>query len=156
MKKYFIVLAGLFLLIFSLTAFNFPDNYLRYKNEIEIAGQRIKVILAQTPETRAQGLSGRSYLREDEGMLFVFSAQGGSASGGDRTPRFWMKDMLFPIDIIWIDENLKVIYIKKDARPESFPETFGPDAEALYVLEVAAGFSEKHNLQVGDRVELIY
>ena len=123
---------------------------------LKIAGKIIMLDVADNDILRSRGLSGRVGLQEDQGMLFVFSAQGGSASGGDRTHRFWMKDMLFPIDIIWLDENLKVIYIKKDARPESYPESFGPDAEALYVLEVTAGFSEKHNLQVGDRVEFLY
>ncbi len=67
---------------------------------------------------------------------------------------FWMKDMLFPIDMIWISEDGKVVYIERDARPESYPNSFIPDAPAKYVLEVNAGFSEKNNLKVGDKVEI--
>jgi len=62
--------------------------------------------------------------------------------------------MNFPIDMIWIGEDMKVIYIKKNAEPESYPETFGPDANAKYVLEILAGFSDQNNLQVGDSAQL--
>lgn len=116
---------------------------------VKIAGQKIKVDLALTPAQQNQGLSGRSALLENEGMLFVFDTPGKYS--------FWMKDMNFPIDMIWIQgENtadLKIVYIKKNARPELYPETYGPDREANYVLEVVSGFAEKNNLQVGDSVE---
>jgi len=136
--------------------------------QVKISGQSIKVELALTPLQQERGLSGRSAIAPDEGMLFVFS-------GGAR--RFWMKDMNFPIDIIWIGEDLRVIYIKKDARPaspelqrgepesysprfgEAGPETYGPDpslGDAKYVLEVVSGFSEKYNLKEGDKVEFLY
>ena len=121
-----------------------PEN-IKY---VKIAGQNIKIELALTEETQAQGLSGRLLLKEDEGMLFVFERPGNYS--------FWMKDMNFPIDIIWLDEYKKVIYIKKDARPELFPESYGPETNSKYVLEVVSGFSEKNNLQVGDRVEFEY
>ena len=65
-----------------------------------------------------QGLSGKSQLAQDQGMLFVFAQPG--------KYYFWMKGMNFSIDIIWIGEDMKVIYIKKDARPELYPETYGP------------------------------
>ena len=67
-----------------------------------------------------------------------------------------MKGMNFPIDIVWITEDMKVIYIKKDAWPESYPETFGPDINAKYILEINAGFSDKNNLKEGDRVLFVY
>jgi len=111
---------------------------------VKIAGQSVKVDLARTPAEQEQGLSGRSGLKENEGMLFIFDKAGKYA--------FWMKDMKFPIDMIWIGDDLKVIYIKKDAKPELFPGTYGPDAPALYVLEMPAGFSDKNNLKVGDKV----
>ncbi|MBI3306134.1 DUF192 domain-containing protein [Candidatus Nomurabacteria bacterium] len=121
---------------------------------VKIAGQNIKVEIADTPDKQAQGLSARQGLSEDEGMLFVFE----NAS----VYPFWMKDMKFAIDIIWLNEDKEVIYIKKDARPELFPETYGlknEQGESLltkYVLEVVSGFSEKNNLKVGDRAEFSY
>ncbi|MEI7709146.1 MAG: DUF192 domain-containing protein [bacterium] len=111
---------------------------------VNIAGQNIKVDLALTPAEQEQGLSGRKGLKENEGMLFVFQKVGNYP--------FWMKDMNFAIDMIWISEDMKVVYIKKDATPASYPTTFGPNQDAKYVLEVVAGFADKNNLKVGDRV----
>ena len=114
---------------------------------VKIAGVTLKVDLALTSEAQEQGLSGRSGLKEDEAMLFVFDHI-------DKYP-FWMKDMNFPIDIIWVGEDLRVVYIKKSALPESYPETFTPNQNAKYVLEVMSSFSEKNNLKVGDKVEFL-
>ena len=121
-----------------------PPSEIHY---VKIAGVTLKVDLALTPETQEQGLSGRSELKEDESMLFVFNHT-------DKYP-FWMKDMNFPIDIIWIGEDLRVVYIKKDAKLESYPEVFAPDKDARYVLEVFSSFSEKNNLKEGDKVEFL-
>ncbi len=110
----------------------------------ELAGKKIKVDLAQSKAEQELGLSGRSSLAPDEGLLFVFenSAQ----------HLFWMKDMKFAIDIIWIDADGKVVYIKKSATPDSYPEVFKPTLNAKYVLEVLAGFSDSNNLKEGDSV----
>ena len=115
---------------------------------VKIAGQNIKVDLALTSDAQATGLSGRSELLPDQGMLFVFTAPG--------KYYFWMKEMNFPIDMIWLGEDMQVVYIKKDALPENFPETYGPDLDSKYVLEVPAGFSDKNNLNVGDVVSFTY
>ena len=145
-KKYRYILTGLFFLIgFSLITHS-PKNIVPENTQyVSIAGQKIKVELALTPKEHSQGLSGKTSLKENEGMLFIFEKLGQYS--------FWMKDMNFPIDMIWIGENKEIIYIKKDARPESYPETFGPssdDNKAKYVLEVSAGFSDKNNLKIGD------
>lgn len=138
----FFIVAVFFFFVsyYFLTAVNF-DN-IKY---VKIAGQNIKVILAETTLEQNRGLSGREKLNENEGMLFVFNHEGNYP--------FWMKDMNFPIDIIWLDENLKVVYIKKNALPQSYPESFSPGTNAKYVLEVNAGFSEKNNLKEGDTAE---
>jgi len=142
-------------ILFVLLVFFLGLNFFNSKNTEEIqpiqnvgyvklGGISIAVELALTPESQAQGLSGRDRLGENEGMLFVF----------DRPDKysFWMKDMNFPIDIIWIGEDLQIIYIKKNATPESFPEAFTPNTKAKYILEVISGFSENNNLREGDRV----
>lgn len=136
-------LAGFFLI--NHTSKNLTPENIKY---VKISGQNIKVDLALTPAEQTQGLSGRSSLDNNTGMLFIFEYPGNYP--------FWMKDMNFAIDIIWLDENMKVIYIKKDARPEDYPATYGPDGDAKYVLEVASGFSEKNNLKEGDKVEFVY
>src|SRR3989338_4624811 len=150
----FVIIVFFFLVCYQFwTAVNF-DN-IKY---VKIGDVKIKVELAITPEARAQGLSGRPSLSENEGVLFVF----------DKPDKysFWMKNMNFPIDIIWIGparppgwsgaggEDMKIVYIKKKALPELYPEQYGPDKDAKYVLEVVAGFSDKNNIKVGDKVEV--
>ena len=112
--------------------------------KIKINGIPVEVELADTLEKRVRGLSGRADLSENRGMLFIYD-----------TPGFyeiWMKDMEFPVDIIWIDKNGKIIDITKNVKPESFPKTFTSSGPAKYILEVNAGFSDKNNLKVGDLV----
>lgn len=114
---------------------------------LKIAGQTLEVKLATNPYEREQGLSGRISIKENEGMLFVFPTPG--------KYNFWMKEMNFPIDIIWLDRDFHIIYIKKNIPPSSYPESFGPEKDSMYVLEVLAGFSEKNNLHLGDFVEFL-
>ncbi len=123
------------------------DPQIKDLKRVKIAGVILETELVLTSEEQARGLSGREDLARDKGMLFVFDHSG-------RYP-FWMKDMNFPIDIIWIGEDRRVVHIKKDARPESYPETFMSVGDARYVLEVISGFSAENNLEVGDRVEFL-
>ena len=93
----------------------------------------LQVEAVYTQAAQQQGLSGRKYLENNTGMLFVFPKEDYYA--------FWMKDMLFPIDIIWMDKNYKIVYVKKNAQPcttFSCPK-FAPDKPAQYVLEVSPG-----------------
>ncbi|MDR3519888.1 MAG: DUF192 domain-containing protein [Candidatus Pacebacteria bacterium] len=142
-------LAGFFLISHSAkdTALNIPSNI----KSIEIGGQEVKVYLALTGAEQEQGLSGMTSLAPNTGMLFVFNQPGRQL--------FWMPDMNFSIDIIWITPDMKIDYIEKNATPASYPATFGPgasDAMAQYVLEVPTGFSDQNNLKVGDSVGFTY
>lgn len=112
------------------------------KTKVIVAKQTLFVDTAETEKEQAQGLSGRETLSENEGMLFVYQEED--------IRFFWMKDMNFSIDIIWIDGNKRIVDITKNASPESYPEIFSPKKPAQYVLEVVAGFSDKHNLEKGD------
>lgn len=114
-------------------------------SRVSIAGTEIKVDLAITQTEKAKGLSGRADLAEDEGMLFIF----------DYTTRhpFWMKGMLLPIDMIWIDENGVIVYIAENASPESYPALFGTNVESKYVLEVVSGFAQRHGVVIGSKVK---
>lgn len=142
-------LVGFFLIHnFSQDSIPQTPNNIKY---VEIGGQKIKVDLALTNAEQMQGLSGRENLWPNTGMLFVFDKP-------DKYP-FWMPNMNFSIDIIWITEDMKIDYIKKDALPELYPETYGPgmnDGNATYVLEIMNGFADTNNLQVGDSVQFIY
>jgi uncharacterized protein len=114
---------------------------------VTLAGQTFTVEIAQTGQERAQGLSGRDPLGEDSGMLFIFDQPA--------VYPFWMKDMKFPLDIIWID-NSRVVDIWANAPAPTSADTplYSPGVAASYVLEVAAGFVDESNLKIGDPVRL--
>jgi len=101
----------------------------------------IRVELAETPQDKQRGLSGRDSLLEGEGMLFVYQTEG--------LYGFWMPDMRFSIDIVWIDRDMRVVHVAPEVPPESYPATFKPDTPALFVLEVPAGFMDRHGLGEG-------
>ena len=111
---------------------------------VYLAGNPIEVEVVRSLRDRTKGLSGRLLLAPDSGMLFVF----------DKPDRhgFWMKDMHFPIDIIWIDESFIVVDIKDNADPNSFPEAFFPSIPALYVLEVNASLAKRQDVIIGSEV----
>ncbi len=113
---------------------------------IKIRGAKLKVDLAVTPTEMRQGLSGRKELANNEGMLFVFPTE--------TVPSFWMKDMRFAIDIIWLDKQSRVVGIEHNMQPDSYPQLFSPSQPIKYVLEVKAGWAKKHAIKLGDRAEL--
>jgi len=107
-----------------------------------INGATFQVALAQTPEEQERGLGNISSMPADAGMLFIFPTPD--------TYGFWMKDTLIPLDMIWLDEEKRIVYIEKEVQPESYPNIYTPDTPALYVLELNAGLVEKNNLKLGD------
>jgi uncharacterized membrane protein (UPF0127 family) len=104
------------------------------------------------PESDAfyRGLGGRESLPDDRGMLFVFPEPGLHA--------FWMKDMLIPIDIIWISAEGRVADIQtaqpEPGVPDQQLKLYRPDAEATYVLEVRAGLAADKGVEVGDEAQI--
>ncbi|MEX0934268.1 MAG: DUF192 domain-containing protein [Candidatus Saccharimonadales bacterium] len=106
----------------------------------------VEVEVADTAESRSQGLSGRESLLDEEGMLFVFDQPG--------IYGFHMLDMNFAIDIIWIDSDLKVVDITYNLSPESYPEIVTPVEPVSYVLEVNAGFVNQYDISIGDSLKL--
>jgi len=113
---------------------------------VEIAGHTVAVEIADDEAERAQGLSGRKSLDEGSGLLFIFPSE---ARYG-----FWMKDMRFAIDIVWISKEQAVAHIVENVTPETYPSVFEPSQPALYALEVPAGWVASHNIQLGDPVAL--
>ena len=113
---------------------------------VKIGNNVIKVQIADNPDTYAKGLSGRDSLATDEGMLFVFERPA--------QPGFWMKDMKFPIDIVWISQDKKIVAITPSLGVDSYPATFRPPEPVLYVLEVNAGISARNGWLAGDSVEI--
>ena len=105
--------------------------------------------IVDTPEERERGLMFHRKLKEKEGMLFIFDSEG--------IYKFWMKNVFFPIDIIWIDSSLSIVYIKRNALPCTTVrcQIYTPSVNAKYVLEVMANFTEKYNIKVGEHVKII-
>lgn len=131
-----------------------------YSHRLQIGAQTLNVEIANTPAAQQQGLSGRKFMADNQGMLFEFSAEGGSASGGGNgvKPAFWMKDMNFDLDFIWIADD-KVVGITSDINhPNALADplpTYSPPQPVNWVLEVNAGWAKKNNIAVGDVVKLI-
>ena len=118
-----------------------------YPSKLILGGKVFTVEVADTAKLLEKGLSDHIPLKSDEGMLFVFQKE-------DKYG-FWMKDMLFSIDILWIDSNLKIVHIEKSLRPETYPKIFYPNSVALYVLELKAGEVQNLNLKIGDSLEIV-
>lgn len=118
---------------------------------ITVKDQVVTVELANTPALRELGLSGRDQLPESAGMLFDFT------NTTEKRPSFWMKDMKFDLDIIWI-KNEKIIGIAKNITAPVYPdaklETYEPPGEIDYALEVQAGWSDKFSITEGDPAKL--
>ncbi len=134
-----------------------------YTNTLAINSKTIRVAVADTDLKRTQGLSDRKQLSDDQGMLFVFEQPGMHS--------FWMKDMKFDIDIIWIKKNnlpdgLKHTIVGITANVPAPVKNkglgFNDYALPLYsppepvdmVLETRAGWSKKYNIEIGDEVKL--
>lgn len=113
---------------------------------LKIGEAIFNVELADSPEKREKGLSGRKSLAESRGMLFVFDQPDFYS--------FWMKEMLFPIDIIWIGKDLKIIDITKDVWPDTYPKNFKPSSPIKYAIEVNAGRILKNEIAIGTYVPL--
>jgi len=111
-----------------------------------LEGKTLHVEVADTAITRTQGLSGRDTLEKGTGVLFVFDTPGQYG--------FWMKDMNFPIDILWFDENKELVEVTRDVQPDTYPEVFYPKAPILYALEVNVGEFPERSLTLGTYFEL--
>ena len=111
------------------------------------SGEKITVEVADTFKKRNLGLGKRASLKKGWGMLFVFEEK--------KTHRFWMKDMQFPLDIIWLD-NHRIVHIIHNAKPANFrdkPEVMTSLVPVNFVLEIAAGRATKLGLKTGQRLK---
>lgn len=114
--------------------------------DVSIGDVTFTAELAANEARRAKGLGGRQSLGENEAMLFKFSGNGFHS--------FWMKDMVFPIDIIWIQDTV-IVDIQKDAAipiSQDDSQIYTPENQANYVLEINAGLVERYGFKIGDLV----
>ncbi len=114
----------------------------KYKNTVISIGKvEINSFISGTETLQEAGLSGWSSLEENQGMLFVFPTPGKYS--------FWMKDMKFALDMIWFNDKKQIIDIAENILPETYPKSFSPSENSIYVLEVPSGFCSRNNIIVG-------
>ncbi len=113
---------------------------------LRLDGKCMYFELANTPEKRTKGLSDRESLPRDAAMLFDFENAGRQC--------IWMKDMKFPLDIVWVNNSKTITHIKNYVKPETYPETFCPSNDAKYVIELNAGIVDEAKLFVGKHLNL--
>lgn len=111
-----------------------------------VGSTAVNVSIADTPEERRFGLSGVPFLPEQAGKLFIFDQEGEYG--------IWMKDMAFPLDVIWINNLQEIVHIERNMRPDSFPVVYTSPTKARFVLEVNAFFVDTFNIHTGDRVSI--
>jgi uncharacterized protein len=142
------LIIGAFLLIFAI-ALIVTFAMSRRSPKVTVNGQSFKVTVAKTEDQKQIGLSETERLRDNEGMLFVFDSAG-------HYP-FWMKNMKFPIDIIYINGD-KVTTVIDSAKPSNESDEnldiYQPDERSDKVLEIKAGLARKHQIKKGSTVKI--
>ena len=108
------------------------------QGKLKIADQAFTVDLVRTQQERERGLSGRTQLADGTGLLMIFDQPGNYG--------IWMKEMNFSIDIVWINQFGSIVHIERQVPPASYPKIFTNTIPASYVLEVAAGESDRLSL----------
>lgn len=108
------------------------------------------VEIADDDFERAKGLMFVRNLEKDRGMLFIFNKSAKHS--------FWMKNTKIPLDIIWMNSQKEIIYVKHNAQPcdsDVLCETFAPDKDAKYVLEINAGLSKRFGINETGKMSFI-
>ncbi len=141
------LLVGLALLAFGVWTVVYGLNVTKTATA-KVNRQVIPIEVAQTAEEKELGLSGRESLPQGTGLLFVYEQSG--------QHKFWMKDMNFSIDIIWIADDYRVIDITKNLAPDTYPNRFTSSEPSQYALEVNAGYSDQLDVKIGDEFRFNY
>ncbi|HZA61952.1 MAG TPA: DUF192 domain-containing protein [Nitrososphaeraceae archaeon] len=127
-------------------AFLTDGGYLKAK--VTVKDFELNADVPITSELISKGLAVKNQLKENEAMLFIFEESAKHS--------FWMKDMKFPIDIIWLDSASKVVHIERNLQPCAsvfICPGYRPSADSQYVLETVAGFAQRHNVNIGSDID---
>lgn len=114
--------------------------------QVCLQGDCVTVEVVSKMEDMARGLMFRSGLDKDKGMLFVFQSDG--------NPSFWMKNMRFNLDILWIDSDGRIVDIGRNVPACSADpcKIYTPRGASRYVLEVSSGYTAIHRWREGDKL----
>jgi uncharacterized membrane protein (UPF0127 family) len=144
MKLPVLVLAIVIVLILSFLAFNY---FLPKNPKAEINGQVFSLYLARSSQEQATGLAKYTKIEQNQGMLFLFKRTDNYS--------FWMKDMRFPIDIIFIrGDRVVTVFQNVPVSPNNNLPVYTTKTKADKVLEINAGLAEKYNIKIGTEVRI--
>ena len=141
--KHWILVVGLAGLGLILLSFVYARKATAPANTIAINHRLFKVVYADTSAEQEKGLGDRDNLPADQAMLFRFPAAAKQC--------FWMKDMRFNLDIIWLDSHKKVVHVEPNLSPQTYPQTYCVN-NTQYVVEINAGISQQLDLHEGDYI----
>lgn len=144
MKKRSIAIALAIVVLVGLVAIGYAILSQRDEITIRINDRNFATRIADEPDERSRGLSGTKQLDEDQAMLFIFQS--------DAQHGFWMKDMNYSIDIVWLNAQQKITHIEENVSPDTYPTSFKPDEPSRYVLEFRAGTVERLKLVEGQTI----
>lgn len=131
-----------FVILFATFFHSGPSAFVQFENSV------IKVEIAVTQAEKQKGLSGRSVLPQGQGLLFLYK------NSGQRN--IWMKDMRFPIDIVWMDANKTVTKVNRNILPSTYPaEVFTAGESTQFILEMPAGGAAKAGILEGQRAKFL-
>lgn len=142
---FIISLIGISMAFGSFSGFYDAPTEAPYEQIVTVGGTPFKVDVADTPAERERGLGGTAP-RPPRSMLFMFDT--------DEQWGIWMKDMNYPIDVLWITADGTLVHAVANMHPSSYPRIYRSAVPVRYVLELPAGSIEAFNLMVGDTVEL--
>lgn len=142
------ILTGFF--IFLGYNFLYKVNQSDEKLQLKIGGKDFYLDVARTDEERGRGLAKFDSIKDNEGMLFIFDVSGKYS--------FYMKDMKFNIDIIFLNENKEIVNIFKNVKFTNYQnpreyEIYKPDYPSKYVIELKEGQIQKLDIKVGDKID---
>jgi len=148
-------IAGILLLTAACVSASAPTEY-DWARAVLPGGVELKLEMAVSAEQRMLGYMDRAHVADDEGMLFLF--------GSIATHGIWMRNCLVPLDIIWLDKNLRIVEIAPRLQPcppsDVDPEmkdcpVHQPMRQSAYVLEIAGGRAEVLGLAVGQSIVVL-
>jgi len=113
---------------------------------IMIGTATVQASVADSLSSRIKGLSNTPYLPAHVVKLFAFGVPGSHS--------IWMKDMLYPVDIIWAAEDGTIVHIEENVSPDTYPTSFTSPTPAWFVVEANAGFVQEREITAGDTITI--
>ena len=122
------------------------EGELTFTDSLGTLKSKIDLEIADTEYERELGLMNRNEMQENQGMLFIFYS--------DSMRSFWMRNTLISLDMIFVNSEKKIVTIHKHTKILS-EQSYPSSKPAMYVVEVVAGFTDKNNIKVGDKIDWI-